>query len=81
MTLRDSESSERLKTIVSLSGPMTQVNLPVPSTSQVKVISSPSQAALPLKLEVITGSRSAADSKPINTINDTRRIMITSLAA
>ena len=81
MTLRDSESSERLKTIVSLSGPMTQVNLPVRSTSQVKVISSPSQAALPLKLEVIAGPRSAADFKPINTINDARRLMITSLAA
>ena len=81
MTLRDSVSSERLKTIVSLSGPMTQTSLPVPSTSQVKVISSPSQAALPLKLEVITGPQSAADSKPINTINDARRILITSLAA
>ena len=76
MTLRDSVSSERLKTIVSLSGPMTQVNLPVRSISQVKVISSPLQAALLPRLEIVGSQADVADTKTSYKMTASRRMIV-----
>ena len=47
------ESSARLKRIVLSLDPITQVSLPVESTTQVRVTSSPTHAELPAKLDVI----------------------------
>ena len=49
------ESCDSSKTRVLLLDPMTQVKLPVSSTTQVKVTFSPEHADLPAKLDVMIG--------------------------